>query len=352
MLETVQLSAYFEAPVILLYFDHFLTIADEVEYIWKGEWSLVTFLYLFTKYFAIFDTIFVFLIKYLRGPSPIACLVLWHCTSWSYLIGLNVAEAIFTKRTLALWTDKPWLGRLYWGSLVLGLPVGGWLVERVVLSVQFSRSPNLELYSGCFTTHESKGLWIAYAWLLAYETILFLLTVPKVRYRKEDREHLGRKPLSYVIYRDGFQFYVYLLIVSIINIVGILTLKGGLAVSLTRIHRTLHAILSARLVINLRKATKYPHSSRPGFGSNFEDGEAIEEEGGMEFASLDMAVFDETERNGGDRARGSVSGYDEEVKHYEDGTAVGEWLRVSDGSEGTLSRTSSTSDQGSDQCLV
>lgn len=61
-------------------------------------------------------------------------------------------------------------------------------------------------------------------------------------------------------------------VISIINIVGLVTLavstphsyfsssywspnqQGGLAVSLTRIHRVLHSIFSVRLILNMRKA--------------------------------------------------------------------------------------------------
>jgi len=189
--------------------------------------------------------------------------------------------------------------------------------------------------------------------LLVYETKLFFLTIPRVQHHREDRKHLGKRPISYVIYRDGFQFYVYILIVSIINIAGLVTLQGGLAVSVTRIHRVLHAIFSARLVINLRKALKHPKSANFGCVSDDEDSE---KNGELEFAALDMRAMGGSEGSEGENGRTGV-GYEERFGDMSLGEGMGRHMleRSSYGSESGASGCHSgngRSGAGSDRCLV
>lgn len=39
--------------------DSLLTLPDEVQYVWKGRWSRVTVLWLFTKYFTFVDGVII-----------------------------------------------------------------------------------------------------------------------------------------------------------------------------------------------------------------------------------------------------------------------------------------------------
>jgi len=255
-----QLARYLEVcSTALLYYDFCLTFSDEIEYVWRRQWSFITVLFIFTRYFAVLGTVFILLFDYLPGLSLINCQIPWHFTAWSYIIGLTAAEAIFMRRTYALWYSDAklplyrWIRVLCIITLVLSLAVSGYVSERVIMSVQFSRFdlPG-SVVQGCVSLHEDNVLWIGYAILLVTETVVLFFTIPKVYGNRND---LGKRSLSYVIYRDGFLFYVYILIISIINIIGLVALEGGLAVSITRIHRDLHSIFSVRLLLNMRKAS-------------------------------------------------------------------------------------------------
>ena len=63
-------------------FDHILTFSDEIEYIWKGEWSLTAFLFLFTRYFALLDTAGLLIFGESSIPKPIP-------SSGSLIFGTN-----------------------------------------------------------------------------------------------------------------------------------------------------------------------------------------------------------------------------------------------------------------------
>ncbi|KIJ22641.1 hypothetical protein M422DRAFT_276896 [Sphaerobolus stellatus SS14] len=56
-----------------------------------------------------------------------------------------------------------------------------------------------------------------------------------------------------VLYRDGILNYIYLCILSIINVTVLLTAPHGYSTFLTALQRTLHSILSARILLHLRE---------------------------------------------------------------------------------------------------
>jgi len=63
-----------------------------------------------------------------------------------------------------------------------------------------------------------------------------------------------KSSLAHTIYRDGVAFYAYLLCISIVNIVVLNSAPPELKTGLTGLHRVLHAILSERIILNIRSA--------------------------------------------------------------------------------------------------
>jgi len=73
-----------------------------------------------------------------------------------------------------------------------------------------------------------------------------------------ERKTLNGSILFRTIYLDGIMFYVYLSVSSLINIIVLNITQNYLNSSIVSFHRALHAILTARLVINIRRAGAQP----------------------------------------------------------------------------------------------
>ncbi|KIM62514.1 hypothetical protein SCLCIDRAFT_805086 [Scleroderma citrinum Foug A] len=106
----------------LLWYDYFLTIEDEVEYIWKSPWTAVKIIYLLKRYGILFgQTVFGIQVSGLYpevwrevGPCALVCiacllLLLQVCKGYGifvamhHLLSREFAHNLVLLRTWALW---------------------------------------------------------------------------------------------------------------------------------------------------------------------------------------------------------------------------------------------------------
>jgi len=184
----------------------------------------------------------------LSPPSSIhVCQKLLRALSCLEAFGTFIAKAILLLRTRAIWENS---NRVFLPLLILYFVL---LVAGIVTLLLFLKSQTflpLAIWPHCQVSSRNGVIVWSFVTGWLFETVVMAFTGIKAY----QHWRLGSRGLLYVIYRDGFLFYVYFVVINTASVVLFLSLKGPLASSMTSLQRILSAILSYRLLINMRKA--------------------------------------------------------------------------------------------------
>jgi len=238
------------SSLAILAFDYCITFSDEVEHIWTGKPNLARTLFFITRYLPFIDGAVLLAQLFMPDATQSTCQVLYHVKGWLNFFSFLVANSIFVLRTYAIWKNIKRVAIYLFALLVACTTGAAYYMEKFTLSLSGGPSPSRSAFPGCFVFHAGRILWVSFSILLVFHNMVLFLTV--LRVIKERR--LNDSSLFRTIYRDGIMVYAYLLGISLINIIVLNTAPITLEFSLISFHRVLHAILTGRLVINIRRA--------------------------------------------------------------------------------------------------
>lgn len=252
-LHRVQVNTLFSfASYGLLIYDYCLTFEAEVRLIWSANWNLTKMLFVLTRYPVFADAAMV--LYYLVGSnlSPHTCTVLYNVSAWTYLWGIGAAEAILILRTWAIWGRDKRVGISLAVLFLLLWVVNCYFMSTFLKSLRLAPGHAIAPFqNGCLPVGGNNILYVEFVVLMAFETLVLALTLLK------GIQSLRRRnsPLMVSLYRDGILFYIYLFVVSVSNVVVLLTAPPEYTNLLSALQRALHSIVSARLLLNLREAS-------------------------------------------------------------------------------------------------
>ncbi|KAG7089084.1 hypothetical protein E1B28_010793 [Marasmius oreades] len=234
----------------LLVYDVILNLPLEIEHVWTRQWSFLTTLYVIQRYLPFFDTVGVTLHhNFGLSLSPRICTLDWDITAWSFVGGVMLSEILLTIRVWAVWERKIPVGM---GLLVFFLAC--WvpcciLLARFLSTVGFETLP-LPNFRGCFISRGSHVLYLCWVLWMVYDTgTLIMMLIPGISaYRRG-----GRSELFTAVYRDGVIYYAFIFLVSLINVVVVLTLPADLVHLLSSFERVLHSLLTSRAILHIRQ---------------------------------------------------------------------------------------------------
>ncbi|KAF4574391.1 hypothetical protein EYR40_005890 [Pleurotus pulmonarius] len=246
----------------LLAYDYFLTLPDEIQYVWPTHWCLGKVLYLSSKYLII--VIFLAELHWITSHNvPEAeCRTSNTILHYGYLLAVIAAENILTLRVWALWNQRRWVTIMLGCLCIVGIALGfkdistGY--QNDIYLTDYAKA-SLS-YPGCATVGDDRtASATSYITVLAHETDS---TMPI-------------SSMMYTFYEDGLIYYAALLAISIVNMIVSLTqpvefinLFFPYVFSSERCVRTtdtymsrrtstqvvLHSTLSSRLFLNLRQS--------------------------------------------------------------------------------------------------
>ncbi|KAF8632903.1 hypothetical protein AX17_004749, partial [Amanita inopinata Kibby_2008] len=225
------------AAATILVFDYFLTLEIEISLMWNSPWTPTKILFLLTRYLPFIDVPIALYHQFAPSITANTCVLTYQISGWMFASGIIIAEIILTIRTWALW-GKDW-------RLSIALPIfsAACFVPTLAMlhifldSLEFTPQP-IRGTAGCFVTRADPILSYCYVLLMVYETgqyplqriyrpltrmvttgILILMSIRAfISYRR------GRNSeLLTVIYRDGISYYIYLFLISVINVTIILS---------------------------------------------------------------------------------------------------------------------------------
>jgi len=237
----------FVSAAALFIYDYTLTWHLEIKLIWFSPWTYTKVLYLLIRYIAFADVL-LFVINQIFHVSPELCSITYPVATWFVILQIFLSEAVLSIRTWAVWRGKKGIGLVLSALTLAHLVAQCIFTNKFVRSMEFT-SPPILIFRGCFMEKSSTALWINYVLMTIIEAVVLTLMVISA-FRAYRLGIIGK--LSHVIHRDGILFYIYLLCLTIGNLVATIVLPIDLMAFLTPLHSVLYAVLTTRIVLNIR----------------------------------------------------------------------------------------------------
>ncbi|KLO07756.1 hypothetical protein SCHPADRAFT_634829 [Schizopora paradoxa] len=237
--------------VTLLFYDTLINIEDEVNCIWRQKWSLTKYVYIASKYLAFVDSGLTLDILFRRGQSPEECFHKYTAITYVLIIGMVLAEIILLLRTWAIWALSRWI-LIYLVVIDSAFTIYGLSkLHHSLGGFQFARESPLPSLRPCFPEFllHTNGIYIDYVCIMLAECNILALTLWRgiVQWRGCDNTLIN------IFYRDGIMYFVCLFVISGVNVLLYTTQNRTMDwMLLVEPQRIAHAILAARLVLNVR----------------------------------------------------------------------------------------------------
>lgn len=259
-LTIVHSLAYFRISMAALFtYDHIINLDSEISLIWVSPWSLAKVLYLLNRYLPFIDvaTAIYVPLQTMKVSSESCRASLVHA-GWVILVGIAISEVIIGLRTWALWNCSRRLGIIL---VIVGVGCcvcSSFINTKWSDSLVFYSTDNTPLsHTKCYLRDSSPILAVNFATIIFVETIVVALTLTKMvqQYRSVYYKRIPNGFLG-VLYRDGILFFAYMLVISVINLLVVQLSPDWATVSLVAVQRTLHSLLSARVILHLYEARR------------------------------------------------------------------------------------------------
>ncbi|KAI0791956.1 hypothetical protein C8Q75DRAFT_611254 [Abortiporus biennis] len=232
--DQIRLRSYlYILSVAILYYDHLLTLGDEVQYMWFQGRNF-PWLFFMNRYFSILADIGLTTGQFITYDSIPSCITYSAISETCLVIAQTIVSVVLLMRTYALYNRslKILVFILVVSSGLLGVCIWALLTRKTGL-----RSINSH---GCTIVETpSSELHMAAAWeaLIAYDIMIFTTIVfktYKVTHQPGFRRGSGRlKNLIELVFRDGAIYFVVMAFANIANTITFYTLppvlKGCLA---------------------------------------------------------------------------------------------------------------------------
>ncbi|KAL0953295.1 hypothetical protein HGRIS_004545 [Hohenbuehelia grisea] len=236
------------ASAVVLVYDYALTLRLEVEYVWGHPWSAIQLLFYISRYLPFFDVTLSLISQFYGGLDEPTCSFLYKFSGNLFCFAIGLSEVALTMRTWSLYgrSRKAAFGLASF-YIACWIPIVVYL-QRFLQGAELRRLP-MEGYSGCFLVSGNQYLSICWILLMVFDGGILLAMAHQACI--SDTTIKGSNLIS-TAYRDGIMYYIYIFILSTVNVVVILGLQRDLANLLSTLERAVHAALTCRVVLNLR----------------------------------------------------------------------------------------------------
>jgi len=235
-----------------LVYDYFLMLHLEIKYVWLSRWSYTKVLFLGIRYTSFAVTCLALYNQLFPGVSSGTCRISYPAEVWLSLFEMTSAEAILAIRTWAVWNGNKIVG-IGLLALILGFSVPqGVLLHKFIQSIEYA-SPPYTGFKGCFITNADSLLWASYT--LAAIIEVFVLALTAVSAFRSYRQGTISK-VCHKVHRDGVVSYIYLLCISVANVIVTATLPRDMITILSPWQYSLMSVLATRIVLDIRGVSK------------------------------------------------------------------------------------------------
>ncbi|KAE9392240.1 hypothetical protein BT96DRAFT_979524 [Gymnopus androsaceus JB14] len=220
----IEILPHTVASTVLLVYDWMLMFPAELEVVWSAKLRPLNVIYIIQRYLPFVDTIGVlYVVVFAKPIDPDTCRTLYDMSGWMYIIGIALTEVILTMRTWALWGQNI--------KLTIGLPIfflccwvpNFYIMQRFLDTQTYMASP-FPNQVGCV--------------ILGGQPVLFLCWI------------------ILMIYEAGITYYIYLFVLSIVNVVVILSLSHDLENLFSPPQRVIQTLLTSRAILHMRSQSR------------------------------------------------------------------------------------------------
>lgn len=238
------------ASFSVLIWDHIVTLADEVEYVWKGRKGFFVYMFFVNRYF----NPLAFIVNFYAYLSPTwtteRCSHFVRYQGWTTAITVEVVALMMLIRINALYLEQKWIARGLGFLLLLETAVNIWLISG---GEPVPHNPGSGIHACSLLFNPAlKNIASLWAWIpLVYDTIIFALTlyrtIPPIR-RKEPNLIMRR------MLEDGILYYSVMFSVTLVLAVMIMAAPPGIKTIAAQTEQLIPVAMMSRITISLRKA--------------------------------------------------------------------------------------------------
>lgn len=241
-------------PIIILVYDHLVTLAEEISFIWCRPKALSAMLFLLNRYVALLGNVYGLIGDFLPASVESCPTYILSRQVLLFLQGFIVC-LILTLRTYALYGRSKRLLVLL--VIIILAFAGGAAAETFG---RYSSTVTNLPEGGCYQTYTADTnirLGVAWMALFVYELLIFVLTISRVfKIRGFLRLSLtkSRRNIVVVMFQDGAMYFG---VMTLINIPNILTYYRGSDITrgfLSTFTSCMSVTLISRLMLNLHKS--------------------------------------------------------------------------------------------------
>ncbi|TFK70879.1 hypothetical protein BDN72DRAFT_500226 [Pluteus cervinus] len=245
-----QIARLFNMAAITIFiYDYLLTVEREITLIWPSKWSFLKVAFLVQRYLPFFDTLSWIIRQSLTGVPTPQCVAHYYATTIMLGVGIIISEVVLTLRVWSVYDNSRRLGRFFIGFYaIIAVTIG---VSKVLYLISVS-ADTLPIPRISCMIHGDKypfaATWIALA--LCNIVMFILMVVPAISNKKKGEGSILLK----VIFRDGITYYFCLMIMSVVNVVFVLSFPPILGFSvMVSLERFTHSMMTSRVVIHIRE---------------------------------------------------------------------------------------------------
>jgi len=268
-LQNVYLASI--AALAWLAYDIALTFEQELEFIWKAQWSFPKILYVLARYYGLFNLAYYLSVALSPSVSVHYCEAwIWFDSFSNSVFFTTTVNLLFVLRVSALFHGKRSML-----AFLLFLYIAEFIIEVVITVVTLRnirmvpRTPGLPI-RGCSSDSAPTLTLISWVTCLIVACVFWMLTTYKLSRDMGVRTWFNLKlvatrvrvyPTMDVFYRDGSLFFGMIFVVILLN--TIFNQLGGvyLEIGAPWISAT-YSVAGSRLVLNLKSISHQPTSER------------------------------------------------------------------------------------------
>ncbi|KAF8515171.1 hypothetical protein JB92DRAFT_80135 [Gautieria morchelliformis] len=237
------------SALAFLIYNHALTIDDEIEYVWKRQWSLGKILYILSRYFGSLTLILHCMVLLSKPFTPKVCGVFFPVDGVAWNVALLISEFILQARIFAVYDRS---------KAVLAFMMVLCIAEKASTLILLNDAPDNGNDSstapgslGCFASNLPQTPIFKFSWLpvLIYETILCLLMVYKAWMVYIQ---FGFYPLLSLIIRDSIFYYFSVCATLLLNCLIWILQPGWIQFALGWA-LAVPCVAGSRLLLNMRE---------------------------------------------------------------------------------------------------
>jgi len=216
VLRSLRLTRYLSAAgLVMLLYDHFLTLDQEVEEIWKAKWTLPKIFFLILRYLV--PSLMIIETYQISGISNHE-ITIDFCKGWFVfsmimaMSSITISNLLILLRLWALWgRDRKLIMWTFLGFVVVQLAALAVLVHVIVIGLPLLYwEPKLQI-CGLKQRPHVEGLWIPG---IAFECVVFAAAFVNGFHRPRS---VGGHSLLSALFRDGIHYFVALFLLRLNN---------------------------------------------------------------------------------------------------------------------------------------